>query len=83
MVAQVSAFEDAKSLGLFTPHAAFEVHCSNCHSRLDRMGDCANCGLIGRPAAEIEKRLQVDPAGTEKMLQAQVAKRRAYRPVKS
>lgn len=83
MVAQVSALEEAKGLGLFAPRAAFEVHCGNCQSRLDRSGDCPTCGLIGRPVAEIEKRLRSDPAGTEKMLRGAIAKRRAYRPVKS
>jgi hypothetical protein len=71
--------EEARSLGLFKPHAAFEVHCSECHMRLDPSGDCANCGIIGRPEAEIAKR---DAAYVEKLLRAQIAKRRAYRPVK-
>jgi hypothetical protein len=71
--------EEARSLGLFRVHAPFEVHCSNCHMRLDPSGDCANCGIIGRPEAEIAKR---DPAYVEKLLRDQIAKRRAYRPVK-
>jgi hypothetical protein len=75
--------EEARTLGLFKPHAAFEVHCSNCHSRLDPSGDCANCGLIGRQTADIEKRVQTDPATVERLLQTQIAKRRAYRPVKA
>jgi hypothetical protein len=83
MVAQTSSsLEEAKSLDLFKPHGAFEVHCANCHSRLNPMGDCSNCGLIGRPLAEIEKRMTLDPTGTEKVLREAVAKRRAYKPVK-
>ena len=42
---------EAKGLELFRPHGAFEVHCAHCHARLDGNGDCATCGLIGRPAA--------------------------------
>jgi len=72
------AMAEARSLDLFKPHGAFEVHCSNCHTRLDPMGDCPNCGLIGRPEAEIARRLQGDPAGTEKLLRGAIAKRRAY-----
>jgi LSD1 subclass zinc finger protein len=74
--------EEARSLGLFVPHGAFEVHCSNCHTRLDPLGDCPNCGLIGRPAEEIERRAMADPAATEKLLRRAIDKRRAYRPVK-
>lgn len=77
------AMAEARSLDLFKPHGAFEVHCSNCHTRLDPMGDCPNCGLIGRPEAEIARRLQSDPAGTEKLLRGAIAKRRAYKPAKA
>ncbi|MDE3112967.1 MAG: hypothetical protein KGK34_08480 [Chloroflexota bacterium] len=83
MAAQTSALEEAKALGLFQPQSAFEVHCGGCHTRLNGLGDCPSCGLIGRSAADVEARLGSDPAGTEKVLQAQIAKRRAYRPVKS
>ena len=84
MAEQLQALmEEARTLGLFKPHAAFEVHCSNCHSRLDPSGDCPSCGLIGRPTADIERRVQSDPASVERLLQAQIAKRRAYRPVKA
>jgi len=75
--------DDARTLGLFKPHAAFEVHCSNCHARLDPMGNCASCGLIGRREAEVEKRAQSDAAGVEKMLRDAIAKRRAYKPLKA
>ena len=71
---------EAKTLGLFRPHAPFEVHCSNCHARLDGSGDCATCGLIGRSDAEIAKRAQVDPAGTAKLLETQVNRRKAFKP---
>jgi len=39
---------EARSLDLFKPHGAFEVHCGNCHTRLDPSGDCPTCGLIAR-----------------------------------
>lgn len=78
----VSVIDEAKSLGLFKPQSAFEVHCGNCHSRLDPQGDCATCGLIGRPVEEIEKRMATDPSGTEKLLRGAIAKRRSYKPVK-
>ena len=75
--------QEARALGLFKPHGAFEVHCADCHTRLDPMGDCPNCGLIGRPEAEIERRASADPAGTEKLLRRSIDRRRAYRPVKT
>ncbi|MBU6424254.1 MAG: hypothetical protein KGQ88_09490 [Chloroflexi bacterium] len=81
-MAAEAALAEAKSLGLFVPHGAFEVHCGSCHARLNGTGDCPTCGLIGRSEAEIEKRLRTDPAGTEKMLRGAMAKRRAFRPVK-
>ena len=84
MAEQLQALMDeARTLGLFKPHAAFEVHCSNCHSRLDPSGDCASCGLIGRPTADLEKRMASDPASVERLLQSQLAKRRAFKPVKA
>ena len=75
--------QQARDLGLFKPHAPFEVHCSECHARLGTSGDCPNCGVIGRSEAEVSARGQKDPAALEKMLQTQIARRRAYRPVKT
>ncbi len=84
MAGQLDArMDEARSLGLFKTHGAFEVHCSNCHARLDPMGDCASCGLIGRPEADVAKRGQTDAAGTENLLRTQIARRRAYKPVKA
>ena len=71
---------EAKTLGLFRPHAPFEVHCANCHGRLDGRGDCGTCGLIGRAESEIEKRAQGEPAAPAKLLSAAIARRKAYRP---
>jgi hypothetical protein len=71
---------DARGMGLFKPHAPFEVHCENCHARLDGRGDCATCGLIGRSEDEIAKRAQLDPAATSKMLTTAIERRKAYRP---
>ena len=71
---------EASSLGLFKPHAPFEVHCANCHARLDGNGDCATCGLIGRAESEVAKRAQVDPAGTAKLLGAAIGRRKAFKP---
>ncbi len=71
---------EAQELGLFRPQAPFEVHCSNCHGRLDGRGDCPTCGLIGRGATELERRAQTDPAGVSTLLSAAIAKRRNYRP---
>lgn len=83
-MAQVDTLiQEAGTLGLFKTHAAFEVHCSNCHSRLDPGGDCASCGVIGRSEDEVRRRAQADAAGTEKLLRAQIAKRRAFKPVKA
>ena len=72
---------EAEALGLFQPHGAFEVHCSHCHARLDGRGDCATCGLIGRPAAELERRAQTDPEGTAKLLRVAIDKRKNFKPV--
>ena len=74
-------FEEAEGLGLFKPHGAFEVHCSHCHARLDGRGDCATCGLIGRPASELERRAQSDPVGTDKLLRSAIEKRKSFKPV--
>ncbi len=71
---------EAKTLGLFKPHPPFEVHCANCHARLDGRGDCATCGLIGRSESEMAKRAQVDPAGTAKVLELQVNRRKSFKP---
>ncbi len=72
--------DEARTLGLFRPQAPFEVHCANCHARLDGRGDCSTCGLIGRSDSELSKRAQVDPAGTTKLLQGAIARRKAYKP---
>lgn len=70
---------EAETLGLFQPHTAFEVHCANCHGRLNGRGDCDTCGLIGRSAGETRRRAATDPAAV-KWLAAAIGKRRAYRP---
>jgi hypothetical protein len=72
---------EAETMGLFMPHGAFEVHCSHCHARLDSRGDCATCGLIGRPASELERRAETDPEGTSKLLLAAIEKRKSFKPV--
>ena len=80
MVDTQELLDEARSLGLFRPQAPFDVHCANCHARLDGRGDCATCGLIGRSDGEIQKRAQVDPAGTAKLLLGAIARRKAFRP---
>ena len=75
--------DEARALGLFKPHTAFEVHCANCHARLNPRGDCDTCGLIGRSDREVERRAASDPAGAERSLAAAIAKRKAYRPLKA
>jgi len=80
-MAEIAALvADAKALDLFRPHGAFEVHCAHCHARLDGNGDCATCGLIGRPAAELERRAVTDPDRVNKLLTGAIAKRRGYTP---
>ena len=78
-----SLIEEAKALDLIKPQGAFEVHCGNCHTRLDPSGDCPTCGLIGRPASDLERRAQNDAAGLERLVAGAIAKRKAYRPVKA
>jgi hypothetical protein len=81
VVANVAALiAEAKGLDLFRPHGAFEVHCAHCHARLNGDGDCATCGLIGRPATELERRATTDPDKVTKLLEGAIAKRRAYQP---
>ena len=80
MVDAQALLTEARTMGLFKPQAPFEVHCANCHGRLDGKGDCPTCGLIGRGEAEMAKRAQVDPAGTSKLLASAIEKRKAYRP---
>jgi len=80
MVDAQTLLVEARGMGLFKPHAPFEVHCANCHARLDGRGDCATCGLIGRSEAEMAKRAQVDPAGTSKLLEMQVSRRKSFKP---
>ena len=80
MVDAQQLLTEARGMGLFKPHAPFEVHCANCHGRLDGRGDCQTCGLIGRGEGEIAKRAQVDPAGTSKLLAMAIEKRKSYRP---
>lgn len=75
-----SLITEAKGLDLFRPHGAFEVHCAHCHARLDGNGDCATCGLIGRPALELERRATTDPDRIQQLLSGAIAKRRAYAP---
>jgi len=41
MVDAQTLLDEARTLGLFRPQAPFEVHCPNCHARLDGRGDCA------------------------------------------
>jgi predicted amidophosphoribosyltransferase len=72
---------EAATLGLFRPHGASEVHCANCHARLNPRGDCDTCGLIGRSVADQEQRARTDPAALER-LRAAIAKRRVWRPQK-
>jgi hypothetical protein len=71
---------EASAMGLFRPHAPFEVLCANCHARLDGRGDCVTCGLIGRAESEIAKRAQVDPAATTKLLATAIERRKAFKP---
>lgn len=80
MVDTAGLMSEARTMGLFKAHAPFEVHCEHCAGRLDGHGDCATCGLIGRAESEIAKRQQVDPAGTTKLLEKQIARRKGYRP---
>lgn len=83
MAAEVkAAIEEAKSLDLFKPHGAFEVHCSNCHARLNSAGDCASCGLIGQSEAAIEQRAQTNPDAVVRLLSTAIGKRRSYVPAR-
>lgn len=81
MIDARSLIAEAQIMGLFQPHGAFEVHCSHCHARLDGRGDCATCGLIGRPASELERRAETDPEGVGKLLRTAIDKRKNFKPV--
>jgi hypothetical protein len=77
-----TALEEAKSLDLFQPHGAFEVHCSYCHARLNSAGDCASCGLIGQSQSTMEQRAKGNPETVLRLLTASIAKRRSHAPLK-
>ncbi len=77
----VPLMQEATGLGLFKPQGAFEVHCNHCQARLDTRGDCASCGLIGRPAAELDRRAQTDPDGVAKLLRGAIERRKAFKPL--
>lgn len=72
--------DEAKTLGLFRPHSAFEVHCANCQARLNTRGDCSSCGLIGQSEDALRGRAETDAQGVAKLLGDHIAKRRAYAP---
>jgi hypothetical protein len=77
-----TVLEEARALDLFKPHGAFEVHCSNCHARLNSAGDCASCGLIGQSQSAIEQRARTDPAAIERLLTAAIEKRKGHTPAR-
>ena len=74
---------EARELGLFRAQPARDVHCVDCHARLAPSGECVNCGQLGRSEADVAKRAESDPAGTERLLRGAIARRRAYRPAKA
>ncbi len=72
--------DEAAALDLFRPHGAFEVHCGNCHARLNPQGDCGTCGLIGRSAVELSRRAEANPDAVSKLLSGAIDKRKHFKP---
>lgn len=71
---------EARSQDLIQPLGAFEVHCRHCHARLSGTGDCATCGMIGRPEAELMRRAASDADGIARLLEISIARRKSFGP---
>lgn len=71
---------EARSLDLVQPLGAFEVHCRHCHARLSGTGDCATCGMIGRPESELLRRATSDADGVARLLEISIARRKSFGP---
>ncbi|MDQ3399620.1 MAG: hypothetical protein M3470_01285 [Chloroflexota bacterium] len=71
---------EARSHDLIQPLGAFEVHCRHCHARLSGTGDCATCGLIGRPESELMRRAASDADGIARLLEISIARRKSFGP---
>lgn len=71
---------EARSHDLIHPLGAFEVHCRHCHARLSATGDCATCGLIGRPESELKRRAASDADGIARLLEISIARRKSFEP---
>lgn len=71
---------EARSHDLIQPLGAFEVHCRHCHARLSGTGDCATCGLIGRPESELRRRAESDADGITALLELSIARRKSFGP---
>ncbi len=71
---------EARSQDLIQPLGAFEVHCRHCHARLSGTGDCATCGMIGRPESELMRRAASDADGIARLLEISIARRKSFGP---
>lgn len=82
MPRHVTFLDQAAELDLFEPHTAFTVHCSHCGARLDAMGNCPACGLIGHSREQVEARAKADPDGVAKLVARAIEKRKAFVPAR-
>jgi len=80
MAALDDLLAQARSLDLIQPLGAFEVHCRHCHARLSGTGDCATCGMIGRPESELMRRAGSDADGVARLLEISIARRKSFGP---
>lgn len=79
-VALDALLAEARSQDLIQPLGAFEVHCRHCHARLSGTGDCATCGLIGRPESELRRRAESDADGVAGLVELSIARRKSFGP---
>ena len=75
-----SLLAEARTQDLIQPLGAFEVHCRHCHARLSGTGDCATCGMIGRPESELMRRAASDADGIARLLEISIARRKSFAP---
>ena len=71
---------DAHELDLLRPIRAIDVHCPNCGTRLQGLGECPDCGLVGRTDAQLRA---IDERTATSLLERAIARRKAWKPAKT
>jgi len=71
---------EAKALEILRPIRAIDVHCPNCGTRLQGLGECPDCGLVGRTEAQLRG---MDEKAATALLERSIARRKAWTPAKT